>query len=102
MKAGAAGGHSTSMACAGHCAAWLFSLAALIVAAVPEYARWSLFLFALALLHWAWLVYGGHRRRGQANHRHPEQRASAHCRPSPGDREVKLAPRPGAGPVRTK
>jgi methyl-accepting chemotaxis protein len=63
MKAGAAGGHSTSMACAGHCAAWLFSLAALIVAAVPEYARWSLFLFALALLHWAWLVYGGHRRR---------------------------------------
>jgi methyl-accepting chemotaxis protein len=50
------------MACAGHCAAWLFSLAALITAAVPDYARWSLFLFALALLHWAWLVYGVRRR----------------------------------------
>jgi methyl-accepting chemotaxis protein len=62
MKAISAGGHSASMACAGHCAAWLFSLAALITAAVPDYARWSLFLFALALLHWAWLVYGVRRR----------------------------------------
>lgn len=53
---------SVTAAPRGHWSAWLISAAALIAAGVPEAGPWAMLLFALAIVHWAWLVYGGGRR----------------------------------------